>query len=208
MLDNAGWKKRGPLLMALTVLAVLAAVTLWMRKPDGASATTGMGTAAKDASTPADASNTPPADIASRRRQALAPMSTVGTHEQVAQSIARRERMRADQARQAEDSRQKAVATYRSERADPAWAPQKENELNTIAASPAIAEAKIVPKSLEVDCKRTICRLNGTFASSGEAEDWIMLYMASVGGGLPNSVVTRTQNPDGTTGVEIYGRGR
>ncbi|MEP6634706.1 MAG: hypothetical protein ABJA62_10920, partial [Luteimonas sp.] len=141
-------------------------------------------------------------------RRAQIPMNAADMREQMKRSIARREQLRADQARQSEAARQKAIATYRAESVDPAWAPQKTAELNQIAALPAIAQAKISPKSLDVDCKRTICRLNGTFASNGDAEDWTMLYMSSVGGALPNSVVTRTQNPDGTTNVEIYGRAR
>jgi hypothetical protein len=34
------------------------------------------------------------------------------------------------------------------------------------------------------------------------------MYMSSVGGDLPNAIVSRVPNPDGTTSVQIYGRAR
>ena len=65
-----------------------------------------------------------------------------------------------------------------------------------------------MPKDLRVDCKSSMCRLDSSFATNGQAEDWVLLYMSSVGSALPNAVVSRVPNPDGTTRVEIYGRAR
>ena len=55
-----------------------------------------------------------------------------------------------------------------------------------------------------VDCKRTTCRTTANFSSNAHADDWSMLYMASSGVILRNSVVSRTLNADGSVSVEIY----
>ena len=66
----------------------------------------------------------------------------------------------------------------------------------------------MAPRSLDIDCKSSMCRVGGSFASNGDAEDWVLIYMSSVGSTLPNAVVSRSANPDGTTSVQIYGRAR
>lgn len=42
------------------------------------------------------------------------------------------------------------------------------------------------------------------FVSSGQASEGSMLYMASGGAVLSNSVVSHTQNADGSVSVDIY----
>lgn len=124
------------------------------------------------------------------------------------ESIAKRQEMRAAYIKRTEESRRNAVETFNSERVDPQWAPQKEVELGKIAKQSAFETAGVAPTDLRMDCKSSMCRIDGSFTSSGQAEDWVLLYMSSVGSALPNSIVSRTQNPDGTTSIQVYGRAR
>ena len=203
-----GWKRKAPLLLAVAVIVVLAAVTAWVRQSR-------IDVRADDVQAATDHVPVVTGDVAessqsdvSRRAGTDGRASGADAPERVKAIIERRARLREEAASKAEASKQKAVAAYRAEKVDQAWATQKETELSGVATSAALAQAKIVPKSFDVDCKTTVCRLNGTFSTLGEAEDWTLYYMSSVGNALPNTVVSKTQNPDGTTNVEIYGRAR
>ena len=205
-----GWKRKAPLLLAVAVIVVLAAVTAWVRqsridvRTDGVQAATDGVPAMNANEDDAESSQS----RAPRRAGTDARLRGAAMQERVEAAIARRARLRDEMASKAEASKQKAVAAYRAEKVDKTWAAQKETELSGVATSEALAQAKIVPKSFDVDCKTTVCRLNGTFSTLGEAEDWTLYYMSSVGNALPNTTVSKTQNPDGTTNVEIYGRAR
>ena len=203
-----GWKTKAPLLLVVAVIAALAIVTMCVRQSrvempaDDVQA----GIDAAPASATGDAESSQAR--APRRASMDARMSGAEMQERVQAIVARRARLRDESENKARASRQKAEAAFRSEKVDKAWATQKETELSGVATSEALAQAKIVPKAFDVDCKSTVCRLNGTFSTLSEAEDWTLYYMSSVGNALPNTVVSKTQNPDGTTNVEIYGRAR
>lgn len=122
--------------------------------------------------------------------------------------VERRAQMRREHEARISALREQSAQRYASEQVDPAWAPQKESELKGVASRPEFEVAGANPKSLSVDCRSSMCRINGEFESNGKAEDWILVYMSSVGSSMPNSVVSRTRNPDGSMGVEIYGRAR
>jgi len=208
MAGRLRWKRTWPLVLAMILIAGLAATTVWMRNPG----TTLSAAGARDATNAVK----PDARVdegdafaprALRQNQATAP-SAAQVQQQVKSSLARRARLRDQQARDAATSKQQALATYRAEKIDRVWAAQKETELSGIATSAALVETKIAPTAFDVTCKRTMCRLTGRFSTNSEAEDWTLYYMSSVGSALPNSVVSRTQNPDATTSVEIYGRAR
>lgn len=128
--------------------------------------------------------------------------------DQVANQVERRAARRAEQEAKRKALRQQSEQRYASEQVDPAWAPQKETQLNGIAAQPAFEAANAQPQSMSVSCRSSMCRIDGQFESSGKAEDWLLMYMSSVGTAMPHSVVSRHLNPDGTTRVEIYGRAR
>ena len=204
------WKRKAPLLLAVTAIVGLAAVTAWVRqsridiRADDVRTVTDSAPAVGTSKDDAGSSQS----RASRRTSTDARLHGADMQERVNAIIARRARVRDEAASKAEASKQKAMAAYRAEKIDRAWAAQKETELSGVATSEALAQAKIVPKSFDVDCKTTVCRLNGTFSTLSEAEDWTLYYMSSVGNALPNTTVSKTQNPDGTTNVEIYGRAR
>lgn len=196
-------KKFAPLLLALVLIAALVAITLWARKPDPA-----VQQADASATQASADDNDTAAGLPSAPARPSAGMSAAEVTETLKRNTERRNRLRDEQVTRTAAARQTAISTYRSEPVDPAWAPQQERKLDEIATSPAIAQTKIAPRELSVDCKSTTCLINGKFANSGEAEDWLLMYMSSVGSTLPTSIVTRTQNPDGTTSIEIYGRAR
>ena len=203
-----GWKTKAPLLLVVAVIAALAIVTMWVRqsRTDRPADDVQAGADVAPVSATGDAESSQ--SRASRRASMDARMSGAEMQERVQAIIARRARLRDESENKAQASKQKAAAAYRTEKVDKAWAAQKETELSGVATSAALAQAKIVPKAFDVDCKTTVCRLHGTFSTLGEAEDWTLYYMSSVGNALPNTVVSKTQNPDGTTSVEIYGRAR
>jgi hypothetical protein len=194
--------KKAPLIVAAVVIAAVAIGTIIVRRSGDVAPDQQIAQDNQDQ----DASE-PPASVSSQRA-ASGPSSIVDRRARLQEAVARRQDARQAQIKRSAEQRKKAAEAFQREPVDPSWAPKKEVELNSIAAQPAFETAGAVPKDMRVDCKSSMCRLDGSFATNGQAEDWVLLYMSSVGSALPNAVVTRTPNPDGTTSVEIYGRAR
>jgi hypothetical protein len=194
--------RKTPLIVAAVLIAAVAIGTIVARR----SGDTELGQQAAQNNQVQDAS-APPSTSAASARSANSSSAT-DRRTRLQETVARRQESRQAQIKKSAEQRMKAAEAFQREPVDPAWAPKKEVELNSIAAQPAFETAGAVPKDMRVDCKSSMCRLDGSFTSNGQAEDWVLLYMSSVGSTLPNAVVTRTPNPDGTTSVEIYGRAR
>lgn len=128
--------------------------------------------------------------------------------QQVATRLGRQAESRAQHAARIRELKGQSAARYASEQVDPAWAPQKESQLTALASNEGFAQAGAKPSSLSIDCRSSMCRVDGAFETRSQAEDWVMMYMSSAGGTLPNSVVSHTQAEDGSARVEIYGRAR
>ncbi|MGY1457512.1 MULTISPECIES: hypothetical protein [unclassified Luteimonas] len=193
---------RIPLVVATVVVLAVVAGTFVLRGRDKATLDDA-NVAAQDA--PADAAIAPPpappvSPGDAGRGQSAEDLR--GDH------VARRAQMRRDHEARISELREQSAQRYASEQVDPAWAPQKESELKDVANQPGFEVAGAQPRSLSIDCRSSMCRINGEFESNGKAEDWILVYMSSVGSSMPNSVVSRKRNPDGSMGVEIYGRAR
>jgi len=192
-----------PLIVAAVVIAAVAVGTIVARRAgDPASQPDAQDGQALDASAPPSTSAVPVPNANSR------PLNAGDRQARLQEAVARRQDARKEQIRKSAEQKKKAAEAFQREQVDPAWAPQKEVELNKIAAQPGFEASGAVPKDLRVECKSSMCRLDSSFASNGQAEDWILLYMSSVGSAMPNAVVSRVPNPDGTTRVEIYGRAR
>lgn len=131
-----------------------------------------------------------------------------GAREQIADQVASRSQRREELAARTRALREESEQRFASERVDPAWAPQKESTLGQIADRPQFETAGAQPRSLSVECRSSMCRIDSQFETSGQAEDWILMYMSSVGGEMPNSIVSRSRGPDGSTRVLIHGRAR
>lgn len=188
---------RAPILIGAAVVVVLVVVTLWARRPSPV-----VETAAPDAAV-AESVRVP--DAAARgARHAVDGRPVV-----VADDPDRRAKARAENSARITKIREEAEATYRAETVDAAWAPGKERELARISALEGVEAAQAVkPTSLDIDCRSTMCQVVATFANSGAAQDWMLMYTSSLGNAMPRVATTRVDNPDGTVSVRMYGKSR
>src|SRR5690606_42025053 len=90
-----------------------------------------------------------------------------------------RARLRREHEERTRALRERNIERYSTEQVDPAWAPQKISELTAVADNEAFQTAGAKPQSLSVDCRTSMCRIDGQFENSGKAEDWILMYMRS-----------------------------
>lgn len=196
---------RIPFIAAALVLVAVVVGTFVLRGRDrdvsreDATATAG---SAGDAQPSAAA---PPAPAA---RRAADPLDAAGIQDQMLDHAERRTKMRQEHEARTKALREQSEQRFASEQVDPAWAPQKTAELTNLTNDAGFEMADAKPQNLSIDCRSSMCRIDGQFESSGKAEDWILMYMSSVGGAMPNAVVSRSRNADGSTRVEIYGRAR
>lgn len=107
-----------------------------------------------------------------------------------------------------EAGRNKLFAQYQSERVDGRWALAKEQTLTRLSTSAQIEALNARPKTIDVHCRSSVCRISADFPNRLAAEDWFTLYTTNVGNELPNASLQQTANPDGTMHVEIYGLAR
>ena len=197
---------RIPLVAATVVVLALVGATFFLRNSVTVPAeSSGV---VDTRATPARGPDAAASDVAVRSAGPVARVDRGSLRDQAISHTERRAEMRQEHARRSRELKARSAARYASERADPDWAPAKERELTTLAANKAFDQADARPSSLSVDCRTSMCRLDGQFATSGQAEDWVMMYMATVGDAMPNSVVSRSQSEDGSTRIEIYGRAR
>lgn len=195
---------KAPLVAAVAVVVAVVVATIIFRGRDMADPDAGVQHPADPAVTgPAAVPASPPpprAVAADRPRRGMGAANEAHTE--------RRREMREEYFAKTSAMRDRFAGRFASEQVDPAWAPQKEGELSTIAREPAFDKAQARPTKLDIGCRSSVCRIDGQFESRGSAEDWILMYMSSVGDAMPNSVVSRNRNPDGSIHVEIYGRAR
>ena len=126
----------------------------------------------------------------------------------MAAMVEKRKRMaEATQTRNRE--RNAAMASrFVAEKADPAWSGAHERELASLQDSGPMRDAGAKATNFQVECRSTMCRIQAEFPSQSMANDWLQLYMGSVGDGLPVATAHQTRNPDGSVQIEIYGVGR
>lgn len=190
---------------AAVVLAVVTATFLLRGKPGADDA------ARMDSEAPAPAATSvaaPPPSARSAAPGSGGAFERRQIEEQMASQVEQRAKMREEHQARVTALREQSMQRYASEQVDPTWAPAKISELTKVANDSAFEVAEVQPDNLSVDCRSSMCRIDGQFADGNKAEDWILLYTASLGSALPNTVISRTRNPDGTMRVEIYGRGR
>lgn len=130
------------------------------------------------------------------------------TAERAAAMTESREARREERKQKLQDARLAMASRFGQETVDPAWSAGKEASLQAVAESPTFVQAGIVPDSLRIDCKRSVCKINATHASYGASADWAMIYMTSSAGEVTHTFTKSINNPDGTTSVEIYAQAR
>lgn len=193
---------RLPLFVAIAIVFAVIAATILVRAGRGpADVASDTAPVAREAPAPAAAGPAAP-------RAAPTPVRGAAVESAVLNQLEERTRKREELRARTAALKEQSARRYASEQVDPAWAPTKMGQLDGIAADPAFSAAGAVPSNLDIDCRSSMCRIDGQFEDASKAEDWIMLYTASLGSALPNTVISRSRNPDGTMRVEIYGRGR
>ena len=121
---------------------------------------------------------------------------------------ASREARRAEHKQKLENARLAAARRFELEPVDPAWSAGKETRLQTLAEAPPYQDAGIVPDSLQIDCRSTLCKVTADHASHGASADWSMIFLTSSAGELTRSFTRTINNADGTTRVEIHAQAR
>lgn len=124
--------------------------------------------------------------------------------EAIASTIqARRDAMRREASAQTVRIREIAVARYESETRDAAWAFAQTRARAGVAKELSAAGVDM-PADLATDCKRTVCRTTATFENRGQADQWTLLYMASLGNVAKTSVVSHSRDAQGADRLDIY----
>ena len=96
-------------------------------------------------------------------------------------------------------------AQFARDAADPVSGGKTEATLERTVTGETMASTGITPDDVEIACKKSSCRIVGSFAKLGDAQDWGLFYITAAGG----NVLSQTQMvfvpmPDGSTEVRIY----
>ena len=97
------------------------------------------------------------------------------------------------------------ASTYANERTDPAWASRQTQALAAAARSPQMTQIGADIHDLQIDCRATVCRIGGSFASRTAADDWLMLYLPVAGANMPQSTYNLGRDASGRITLEMYG---
>ncbi len=188
----------------LVVVVLVAALGLgwvgWQSHHDAASA--------PDADLPADGVVAATADASRPRPTASSGIPELPAAEAVAQTRAQIAARRKQSAEALERERRDAASAFASEPVNPVWAAATERQLDRVAAQPAIQQNGATPKDMQIQCRSSMCRIQSDFGQGSQADDWTLMFMASVGSTMPHALVSQVTNPDGTRSVVIYSRTR
>lgn len=146
------------------------------------------------------------ADAATANRRPTAAMTPSEVKDAVHAIVAARAHEVSQQSLQNDRTKASLVAAFRSEKPNPVWSAPAEAKLQRIATSQSMTAAGIKATDMAVSCKSTTCHTSASFATSAQADDWVMLYMTGVGTVLHQSAVSRTQNADGSINIDIYSK--
>ena len=187
-----------PWLVAIAVILVIALAMLFKRGGNEAPVVT-----QPDQQASADAATRPDPRRGGMRVPGQ-PLSVAALQEQRQKAADKRK-----QVQQQVDRTQAAFAArYNNEPVDAAWAGAKEAELMGLGVSDQIRQLDAEPENMVVDCKSSMCRITGDFATMSTGDDWITLYMNNVGDKVPVASYKYVQNADGTVSINVYAVGR
>lgn len=106
--------------------------------------------------------------------------------------------------REGEQQWQATEAHFAREPRNQAWGAPKESLLLQATLDSTMAELDR-PEHMDVDCRRTQCRISAVFLSRSAAEDWAQIYIVGAGRTLTRAMMQVQPNDDGTAEVRIYG---
>jgi hypothetical protein len=96
-------------------------------------------------------------------------------------------------------------AAFARDPVDPAGAAPVESTLVDTISSEAMAGTGLKPSNVDINCRKSSCRIVSSFASMGDAQDWGLFYITSAGGNvIGQSQMVFVPTPDGRTEVRIY----
>ena len=96
-------------------------------------------------------------------------------------------------------------AQFAADVADPATGPATENTLVQTISGETMAGTGLKPTDVDIACKKSSCRIVGTFDKMGDAQDWSLFYITAAGGNvLSQTRMVFLPKDDGKTEVRIY----
>lgn len=96
-------------------------------------------------------------------------------------------------------------AQFARDAADPVGGPPTENTLVETISGDTMAGTGLRPSDVDIACKRSSCRIVGTFDRIGDAQDWSLFYITAAGGDLlAQTQMVFVPLPDGRHEVRIY----
>jgi hypothetical protein len=105
-------------------------------------------------------------------------------------------------------ARKNLQTRFASEPVDATWASRKEKALAAANESSQIEQLGAKPLAFDSQCHSSICVIGADFPTATAAEDWYTLYTLTAGPEMSRAAVQRTDNPDGTIHLQIYGQAR
>jgi hypothetical protein len=173
----------------LVVTAVGLAIIAWRVRTPAGQAEPVQQSPAVVAASPA-ASVAPPSGSAAQRP---GPSSAIETLRARAQAKAAR----------AQSRQQYWVDGFAAQKIDPQWAGKQQQALLAMTRTGDFASDPAKPRDLAIDCKSSLCRLQASFASAAQAQDWTELVTLHSGGRFTGGATQISMRKDGTAGVMI-----
>lgn len=100
--------------------------------------------------------------------------------------------------------RARLESRFATDGSDPRWAQGTEATALEAIADPTLAPLTS-PADSDMQCARTMCRMEFTFDSEGDASDWADYYPLGMSKALPLIQSQMTRLPDGRTQLVMYG---
>jgi len=187
--------------LALLLVATLVVGATWWRSRSDIPTTTN----AVDASSAAATSSV--IAVRTAPRPALPP-PPLNPEQARARRDAQRTQRKANIDRIVAAGRKKIAGRYESEPIDSPWANATRQALMEYSLSDQIRATHSEPSNLNIDCRRTTCRIDADFPNATAADDWSTLYLTGAGSRLPNASLQKSDNADGSVHLTIYALAR
>lgn len=96
-------------------------------------------------------------------------------------------------------------AQFARDVADPVGGPETEDRLVDTISGETMAGTGLRPSNVDIACKKSSCRIVGSFDRMGDAQDWGLFYITAAGGDVLSSTrMVFVPKPGGGTEVRIY----
>lgn len=187
--------------LALLLVATLVVGATWWRSRSDIPTTTN----AVDA--PSAAATSSVIAVRTTSRPASPPLA-LNPEQARARRNARQTQRKANIDRIVAAGRKKIAGRYEAEPIDSPWANATRQELMEYSLSDQIRATHSEPSNLNIDCRRTTCRIDADFPNATAADDWSTLYLTGAGSRLPNASLQKSDNADGSVHLTIYALAR